>query len=59
MEGLEVTYIRMANVKDNNNLRDFYYRDIMLGEQDEELYEPTHNAEISLAFREAGEYSGA
>ena len=49
----------MANVKDNNNLRDFYYRDIMLGEQDEELYEPTHNAEISLAFREAGEYSGA
>ena len=52
-------YIRMANVKDNNNLRDFYYRDIMLGEQDEELYEPTHNAEISLAFREAGEYSGA
>ena len=52
-------YIRMANVKDNNNLRDFYYRDIMLGEQDEELYEPTHNAEISLAFREAGEYSGS
>lgn len=52
-------YIRMTNVKDNNNLRDFYYRDIMLGEQDEELYEPTHNAEISLAFREAGEYSGS
>lgn len=50
-------YIRMTNVKDNNNLRDFYYRDIMLGEQDEELYEPTHNAEISLAFREAGEFS--
>lgn len=52
-------YVRMANVKDNNNLRDFYYRDIMLGEQDEELYEPTHNSEISLAFREAGEYSGS
>ena len=55
----EHRYVRMANVKDNNNLRDFYYRDIMLGEQDEELYEPTHNAEISLAFREAGEYSGS
>lgn len=52
-------YIRMEYVKDNNNLRDFYYRDIMLGEQDEELYEPTHNAEIALAFREAGEISGS
>ena len=47
-------YIRMANVKDNNNLRSFYYRDIILGEQDEELYKPTHNAEIALALREAG-----
>ena len=55
----EHRYIRMTNVKENNNLRDFYYRDIMLGEQDEELYEPTHNAEISLAFREAGEFSGS
>lgn len=52
-------YIRMTNVKDNNNLRDFYYRDIMLGGQDEELYETTKNAEIALAFREAGEYSGS
>ena len=52
-------YIRMPNVKDNNNLRSFYYRDIMLGEHDEELYKPTHNAEIALAFREAGEYSGS
>lgn len=52
-------YIHMTNVKGNNNLRDFYYRDIMLGEQNEELYEATHNAEISLAFREAGEYSGS
>ena len=25
-------YIRMVNVKDNNNLRDFYFRDIVLGE---------------------------
>lgn len=52
-------YIRMTNVKDNNNLRSFYYRDIMLGEQDEELYKPTHNAEIAFALREAGEYSGS
>ena len=39
---------------DNNNLRDFYFRDIVLGEQDEEIYEPTNNAEIAMAFREAG-----
>jgi len=48
-------YIRMTNIKDSNNLRDFYYRDIMLGEQNEEVYKPTNNAEIALAFREAME----
>lgn len=52
-------YIRLTNVKENNNLRDFYYRDIMLGEQEEEVYEPTNNSEIALAFREAGEYIGS
>ena len=40
-------------MKNNNNLRDFYYRDIMLGEQDEQVYETTNNYEIALAFREA------
>lgn len=52
-------YIRMINVKGNNNLRDFYYRDIVLGEQDEQLYNPTNNFEIALAFREAGEVFGS
>lgn len=47
-------YTRMANVKSSNNLRDFYYRDIILGGQREQLYEPTHNGEIELAFIEAG-----
>lgn len=51
-------YIRMSNLKDNNNLRDFYFRDIILGEQSEEVYDSTNNAEIALAFREAGEISG-
>ena len=46
-------YIRLVNVKTNNNLRDFYYRDIIFGEQSETVYEPTNNYEISLAFREA------
>lgn len=52
-------YIRMSNLKDNNNLRDFYFRDIILGEQSEEVYDPTNNSEIALAFREAGELSGS
>lgn len=51
-------YIRFNHVKDNNNLRDFYFRDIILGEQSEVVYEPTNNYEISLAFREAGENIG-
>lgn len=55
----ENRYIRLANVKENNNLRDFYYRDIILGEQDEEVYETTNNSEIALAFREAGGYIGS
>ncbi|MCI8631928.1 MAG: AAA family ATPase [Lachnospiraceae bacterium] len=52
-------YIRFANIKTNHNLRDFYYRDIVLGEQSESVYEPTDNYEIALAFREAGELSGS
>lgn len=47
-------YIRMSHVKTTNNLRDFYYRDIILGEQKEPVYEPTNNSEIAMAFREAG-----
>ena len=49
-------YIRPKNVKASNNLRDFYYRDITLGEQAEEVYKPTQNAEISYAFKKAGVY---
>lgn len=52
-------YIRLTNVKGNNNLRDFYYRDIVLGEQKEQVYNPTNNFEIALAFREAGESFGS
>lgn len=51
-------YVRLTNVKEHNNLRDLYYRDIMLGDKSEELYEPTNNAEIALAFHEAGEFCG-
>ena len=50
----ENRYIRFVNVKGNNNLRDFYYRDITLGEQTEPVYDPTNNFEIMLALKEAG-----
>lgn len=52
-------YIRLTNVKGTNNLRDFYFRDIVLGEQSEPVYNATNNFEIALAFREAGEVFGS
>ena len=51
-------YCRLKNIKPNNNLRDLYYRNIMLGEQTENLYDQTDNYHIMLAFREAGEALG-
>ena len=48
-------YIRFRNVKSTNNLRDFYYRDIILGGQAEEVYSRTNNSDISYAFMSAGE----
>ena len=50
----ENRYVRMQQVKTNNNLRDFYYRDISLGTQAESLYDFTDNARIGKAFRKAG-----
>ena len=47
-------FIRVKNVKSTNNLRDFYFRDIMIDGQDECLYEPTNNSYISLAMKKAG-----
>lgn len=55
----KMRYIRMGYVKGTNNLRDFYYRDIVLGEQNEQVYNHTNNFEIALAFREAGEAIGS
>ena len=52
-------YIRMNNIKSNNNLRDMYYRDILLGGQNELLYDATNNSAIAYAFMEAGEEVGS
>lgn len=47
-------YMRFANVKSNNNLRNLYYRSINLGGQKEEIYKETNSFDISRAFRIAG-----
>ncbi len=47
-------YIRFKNIKASNNLRNVYYQDILLGGQDECVYEPTSQSSIRKAFREAG-----
>ena len=46
-------YISLSNVKGTNNLRDFYYRGIILGGQREELYDQTNKYEMSYAFKKA------
>lgn len=48
-------YVKMAYVSKNNNLRDFYFHELLLGGQKEELYEQTNNGAIALAFKKAGE----
>lgn len=49
----ENRYIRMKNVKSSNNLRDQYFRAILLGGQSEELYAETDRVETARAFRQA------
>ena len=46
-------YISLTNVKPTNNLRDVYYKGIVLGGQKEELYDETNKYEISYSFRKA------
>lgn len=35
----------------------FYYKSILLGGQGENLYDPTDNSVISIAFRKAGRHA--
>lgn len=47
-------YMRLQNVKTNNNLRDMYLRSITLGGQKEDVYAETDSVDIGRAFRRAG-----
>lgn len=46
-------YMRLTGVKASNNLRDFYFRKILLGGGQRSIYNPTSDAEIAFAMREA------
>ncbi|MBE5961675.1 MAG: ATP-binding protein [Lachnospiraceae bacterium] len=48
-------YIRLKTKKGQNNLRNVYFHDIILGGQKECIYEPTSSYSISRVFRMAGE----
>lgn len=47
-------YIRFKNVGSTNNLRDMYFREILMGEQEEEIYHRTKRHRIVAAFMKAG-----
>lgn len=46
-------YFRIKNIAKTNNLRDTYFRAIMLDEQDQPLYNPTQRFKIITAFTKA------
>lgn len=50
-------YIHLTGIQKNNNRRDFYIRSIVLGGQQEDLYDADELESISYAFRRAGENS--
>ena len=50
----ENRFLRFKNIKSTNNLRDVYYRELMLGDLSETLCHQGHNAKIALAMRDAG-----
>jgi hypothetical protein len=44
----------MKNVGASNNLRNLYFREIQMNEQDEEIYKATKKHKIIAALRKAG-----
>lgn len=47
-------YIRLKNISATNNLRDTYFREIVLSEQEEEIYNKTKRFKIIAALKKAG-----
>lgn len=51
-------FIRLTNVKETNNLRDLYFRNIVLGDESELLYDATSKGQIAYALMRAGRSNG-
>lgn len=47
-------FIQLTGIKSNNNVRDYYYTNILLGGQSEPIYEETKSFKMKRAFRKAG-----
>ncbi len=47
-------YFRLKNIGQSNNLRDIYFREILIGEQSEEVYSKTKKFKIEAALKKAG-----
>jgi len=47
-------YYRLKNIGQTNNLRSTYFREIILGDQDEELYNSTKKHKLMAAMKRAG-----
>lgn len=46
-------FIKFANCKPTNNLRNLYLRALQIGGQKEEFYKPMDNVDLKIAFRQA------
>ena len=51
-------YLKPKNIRNENNLRDVYLREIVMGGQEEDLYAPTKHGKIASALQKAGEIIG-
>ena len=51
-------YVKFKYAKPNNNLRDMYLREMIVKEQNEELYKETNQYDIKRAFYRAGVLNG-
>ena len=49
----ENRYFRLKNIAATNNLRDTYFREIILGEQEEQVYNKTKSVKIAASMRKA------
>ena len=48
-------YIRLKNISATNNLRDTYFREIVMSEQEEEIYNKTKRFKMIAALKKVGE----